>query len=93
LLEVVIDSLFVFGLFVFGPLAILLAPLTLAIVIAGPRPSGAGWKLLTFVCCTAAAWFPFFASSLVIAFVAWLLAWVCAMAMRMSFNHAVRDAR
>jgi hypothetical protein len=81
MLEVVIDSLLVFG-----SLAILLAPLTLAIVIAETRPSGTGWTVLTFVCCTVAAWFLFFASSLVIAFVAWLLAWACAMALRMSFN-------
>jgi hypothetical protein len=68
------------SLLVFGSLAILLAPLTLA-----TGPGGAGWKLLTFLCCTFAAWF-FFASSLLIPLVARRLAWACAMAMRMSFN-------
>jgi multisubunit Na+/H+ antiporter MnhG subunit len=80
------ESLLNASLLVFGSLAILLAPLALAIAIAETRPGGAGWKLLTFVCCTVAAWFFFFTSSLVIAFVAWLLAWACAMAMRMSIN-------
>jgi hypothetical protein len=44
--------------------------------------------LLTFICCAVAAWFLFFAetSGLVIAFVAWLLAWGVALVMRMSFN-------
>jgi hypothetical protein len=78
------DSLLNDGLLVFGSLAILLAPMALALAKTGP--GGAGWILLTFLCCTVAAWFFFFASSLVIAFVAWLLAWACAMAMRMSFN-------
>jgi hypothetical protein len=47
-----------------------------------------GWKLLTFICCAVAAWFLFFAetSGLVIAFVVWLLAWACALAMRMGFK-------
>jgi hypothetical protein len=63
-------------------LVIFLAPMTLVL----DRPGGAGWKLLTFLCCTFAAWFFFFASSLLIALVAWVLAWACAMAMRISFN-------
>jgi hypothetical protein len=83
-----VDSLVTDTLLVFGSLAILLAPMALALVIGEMRPSGAGWKLLTFICCAVAAWFLFFAdtSGLVIAFVAWLLAWACALAMRMSFN-------
>ena len=79
-----VESLLNDTLLVFGSLAILLAPLA----IGETRPGGAGWKLLTFICCTAAAWFLFFADSsgLVIAFVTWLLAWACALVMRMSFN-------
>jgi hypothetical protein len=73
------------SLLIFGSLAILLAPMALALANAGP--GGAGWKLLTFLCCTFAAWFFFFASTgLLIALVAWILAWGCAMAMRISFN-------
>jgi hypothetical protein len=73
------------SLLIFGSLAILLAPMALALAEIGP--GGAGWKLLTFLCCAFAAWFFFFAStSLLIPLVAWLLAWACAMAMRMSFN-------
>jgi hypothetical protein len=83
-----VDSLVTDTLLVFGSLAILLAPMALALVISEMRPGGAGWKLLTFICCAVAAWFLFFAdtSGLVIAFVAWLLAWACTLAMRMSFN-------
>jgi hypothetical protein len=83
-----VDSLVTDTLLVFGSLAILLAPMALALVIGEMRPGGAGWKLLTFICCSVAAWFLFFAdtSGLVIAFVVWLLAWVCALAMRMGFN-------
>jgi hypothetical protein len=83
-----VDSLVTDTLLVFGSLAILLAPMALALVISEMRPRGAGWKLLTFICCTVAAWFLFFAdtSGLVIAFVAWLLAWACTLAMRMSFT-------
>jgi len=83
-----VDSLLTDTLLVFGSLAILLAPMALALVIGEMRPGGAGWKLLTFICCAVAACFLFFAdtSGLVIAFVAWLLAWACALAMRMSFN-------
>ena len=78
------DSLLNDGLLIFGSLAILLAPMALALARTGP--SGAGWELLTFLCCAFAAWFFFFASSLLIALVAWVLAWACAMPMRMSFN-------
>jgi hypothetical protein len=69
------------SLLIFGSLAILLAPMALALANAGP--GGAGWKLLTFLCCTFTAWSFFFTSSLLIALVA---AWACAVAMRMSFN-------
>jgi hypothetical protein len=83
-----VDSLITDTLLVFGSLVILLAPMALALVIGEMRPGGAGWKLLTFICCAVAAWFLFFAdtSGLLIAFVVWLLAWVCALAMRMGFN-------
>jgi hypothetical protein len=83
-----VESLLNDTLLVFGSLVILLAPMALALAIGETRPGGAGWKLLTFICCTVAAWFLFFAetSGLVIAFVAWLLAWASAMAMRMSFS-------
>jgi hypothetical protein len=83
-----LDSLLKDSLLVFGSLAILLAPMALALAIFETKPGGAGWKLLTFICCTVAAWFLFFAESsgLVIAFVAWLLAWACALAMRMNYN-------
>jgi hypothetical protein len=83
-----LESLLEDTLLVFGSLAILLAPMALALAIGETKPGGAGWKLLTFVCCTVAAWFLFFAetSGLVVAFVAWLLAWACALAMRMNFN-------
>jgi hypothetical protein len=76
------------ALLVFGSFAILVAPMALALAIGETRSGGAGWKVLTFTCCTAAAWFLFFADSsgLVIAFVTWLLAWACALVMRMSFN-------
>ncbi len=78
------DSLLNDSLLVFGSFAILLAPMALALAEMGP--GGAGWKLLTFLCCAFAAGFFFFASNLLIALVAWVLAWACAMAMRMSFN-------
>src|SRR6516164_4348002 len=83
-----VESLLNDTLLVFGSLAILLAPMALALAIGETRPGGAGWKLLTFICCAVAAWFLFFAetSGLVIAFVARLLAWACALAMRMSFR-------
>jgi hypothetical protein len=75
-------------LLIVGSLAILLAPMALALAIGETKPSGAGWKLLTFICCAVAAWFLFFAetSGLVIAFVVWLLARACALVIRMSFN-------
>ena len=76
--SVLYDSLLIFGGFV-----ILLAPLTLALADTGP--GGAGWKLLTFLCFTFAAWFFFFGSNQIIALVAWLLAWACATVRRMSF--------
>jgi hypothetical protein len=78
------ESLLNVCLLVFGSLAILLAPMALALAETGP--GGAGWKLLTFLCCIFAAWSLFFASSMLIALVAWVLAWACAMAMRMSIN-------
>src|SRR5215470_17099193 len=83
-----VDSLLMDTLLIFGSMAILLAPMALALAIGETKPGGAGWTLLTFICCAVAAWFLFFAetSGLVIAFVAWLLAWACALAMRMSFN-------
>jgi hypothetical protein len=78
------DSALNDSLLIFGFLVILLAPMALALAETGP--GGAGWKLLTFLCCAFAAWFVVFSSGLLDALVAWLLAWVCAMAMRMSFN-------
>ena len=79
-----IDSALNDGLLIFGFLAILLAPMALALAETGP--GGAGWKLLTFLCCAFAAWFFIFPSNLIIALVAWVLAWACALVMRMSFN-------
>jgi hypothetical protein len=70
------------SLLIFGFLAIVLAPLTL---VLDTGPGGAGWKLLTFLCCTLTAWFFFFGSNQLIALVAWALAWACAMAMRIIF--------
>ena len=78
------DSVLNDGLLILGGLVILLAPLALALAETGP--GGAGWKLLTFLCCTFAGWFFFFGSNQLVALVAWLLAWACALAMRMSFN-------
>ena len=72
------------GLLIFGFLAVVLAPMALALAETGP--GGAGWKLLTFVCCALAAWFIIFPSNLLIALVAWALAWACAMALRMSLR-------
>jgi hypothetical protein len=72
------------GLLIFGFLVIVLAPMSLALAYTGP--GGAGWKLLTFLCCVFAAWSFFFGSGLVIAIVAWVLAWACAMmAIRVRF--------
>src|SRR5215471_16338588 len=59
---------------------IILAPMALALAETGP--GSAGWKLLTFLCCAFAAWFFIFPSNVLIA----LVAWACAMAMRISFN-------
>jgi hypothetical protein len=75
------DSLLRDSLLVFGSLVIFLAPMTLVL----DRPGGAGWKLLTFLCCALAWGFLVFTSSLLIAVVTWLLAWACATAMRISF--------
>jgi hypothetical protein len=82
------DSVLTDGLLIFGGLVILLAPLTLALADTGP--GGVGWKLLTFLCCTFAAWFFFFGSNQLIALVAWLLAWACGMVRQMSFNRRRR---
>jgi len=68
---------------IIGFLAIILAPLTL---VLDTGPGGAGWKLLTFLCCAFAAWFFIFPSNLLIALLAWVLAWACAMALHMSLN-------
>jgi hypothetical protein len=76
------DSFLFDSLLIFGSLAILLAPMALVI---DTGPGGVGWKLLTFVCCVFAAWFFFFGSSQLVALVAWVLAWGCAMAMGLSF--------
>ena len=65
------------GLLIFGFLAIVLAPMALA--LANLAPGGAGWKLLTFLCCAFAAWSVIFASNLLIAIAAWVLAWAFAM--------------
>ena len=78
------DPLLTDILLIFGFLAILLAPMGLALAETGP--GGAVWKLLTFLCCAFAAWFFIFPSNLLIALVAWVLAWACALVMRMSFN-------
>jgi hypothetical protein len=65
------------NLLIFAGFVVLLAPLALALAETGP--GGAGWKFLTFLCCTFAAWFFFFGSNQLIALVAWLLAWAFAM--------------
>jgi hypothetical protein len=82
------DSALNDSLLIFGFLAILLAPMGLALAETGP--GGAGWRGLTFLCCALAAWFFIFPSNLLIALVAWLLAWACAIAMRMSFSRRRR---
>jgi hypothetical protein len=83
-----VDSLLKDTLLIFASLAILLAPMALALAIGETKPGGAGWKILTFICCTVTAWFLFFAdtSGLVIAFVVWLLAWAFALAMRIKIQ-------
>ena len=78
------------GLLILGFLAVVLAPMALALAETG---GGAGWKLLTFLCCAFAAWFFVFASNVLIALVAWALAWACAMARRMISIDAVPDPR
>ena len=79
------DNLLNDSFLILGFLAIVLAPMALA--LAEPGPGGAGWKLLAFLCCALAAWVFIFVSSLLIAFVAWILAWACAMVMHISrFN-------
>jgi hypothetical protein len=78
------DSVLNDSLLILGFLAVVLAPMVLALAETGP--GSAGWKLLTFLCCAFAAWFFIFPSNLLIALVAWVLAWACALAMRMSFN-------
>ena len=75
------DSVLNDSLLIFGGLVILLAPMALALADTGP--GGAGWKLLTFLCCACAGWWFFFTSGSLIPLVAWLLAWASAMAMRM----------
>jgi hypothetical protein len=72
------------SLLIFCGMVILLAPLALAIAETGP--GGARWKLLTFLCCTFAAWFFFFGSNQFIALVAWLLGWACATVRKMGLN-------
>ncbi len=72
------------SLLIIGFLAIVLAPIALALGYTGP--GGEGWKLLTFLCCAFAAWSVCFGPGLVIALVAWVLAWACAMmAIRVRF--------
>jgi len=78
------ENLLNVSLLILAFLAIVLAPMALA--VAEPGPGGAGWKLLTFLCCAFAAWFVIFASNLLIALVAWVLAWGCAMVIRLIFN-------
>ena len=77
------DSALNEGLLILVGFVVLLAPLALALAETGP--GGAGWKLLTALCCALAAWFFFFGSNQIIALVAWLLAWACATVRRMSF--------
>jgi hypothetical protein len=78
------ENLLNVSLLILAFLAIVLAPMALA--VAEPGPGGAGWKLLTFLCCAFAAWFFIFPSNLLIALVAWGLAWAFATVTRMSLN-------
>ena len=78
------DSVLNDSLLIFGGFDNLHAPMALALADTGP--GGAGWKLLTFLCCACAGWWFFFTSGSLIPLVAWLLAWASAMARRMSFN-------
>jgi len=67
------------GLIILGFLAVVLAPMALALT----APSGSAvWELITFLCCAFAAWSFMFSSNLVIAITAWVLAWACAMVVR-----------
>ena len=84
------DSVLNDSLLIFGGLVILLAPMALALADTGP--GGAGWKLLTFLCCACTGWWFFFTSGSLIPLVAWLLAWASAMAMRMKFNRVHHQA-
>jgi hypothetical protein len=77
-----VESLVDDSLLILAFLAIVLAPMALALAESG----GAGWKFLTFLCCALAAWFFIFPSNVLIALVAWVLAWACAMALRMSLR-------
>ena len=77
--QVLSDSLLIFGF-----LGIVLAPMAFALGETGPGRAAS--KLLTFLCCAFAAWSFIFASNLRLALVAWVLAWACAMAMRLSLN-------
>jgi hypothetical protein len=79
-----VESLLNDSLLVFGSLTILLMPMAFA--LAKPGPSGGGWTVLTFLGCSFAACFFFFDLGLLNLLVAWLLAWACAMATRMSFS-------
>jgi hypothetical protein len=78
------DSLLNDRLLILAFLAVVLAPMAFALADTGP--GGTGWKLVTFLCCTFAAWFFMFASNLCIGLAAWIVAWACAVALRMSFN-------
>src|SRR5262249_21523458 len=67
------------GLIILGFLAVVLAPMALALAV----PSGSAvWELITFLCCAFAAWSFIFSSNLLIAITAWVLAWACAMVVR-----------
>ena len=68
-------------LLILGLLAVVLAPMALALAETWPG-GGAVWALITFLCCAFAAWFIIFSSNLLIAITAWVLAWAFAMAMR-----------
>ena len=79
-----VESLLNDSLLILGFLVVVLAPMALALAEIGP--GGTVWKLLTFLCCASAAWFFIFPSNLLIALGAWVLAWACAMALRMSLR-------
>ena len=78
------DSLLNDGPLIFGSLAILLAPMAARSSQDGTRRCGLETPhvALLYLRCVVL----FFASSMLIALVAWVLAWACAMPMRMSFN-------